>query len=157
VDSAAGQPPGQPPPPASQLAGTLAADGPLVTAGAYVMLFLLGLMEGVVGCFYYSSGPAPLAALAFDALLLITSLLARSGMRRPAGGLMPAVGWFVASFVLAMGTKGGSVVIANTSAGKWFLFGGATSAAAGAVAALVRWPWPAPAGSSSLMRRKSHR
>jgi Family of unknown function (DUF6113) len=142
VDSAAGQQSGQP-------------ARSLVTAAAYVMLFLLGAMEGVVGCFYHASGPGPLAALAFDALLLTTSLLAASGMRRPAGGLMPAVGWFLASFVLAMGTKGGSVVIANTNAGKWFLFGGSASAAAGAVAAFARWSRPAPAGRRWPARRKT--
>jgi len=119
------------------------------------MLFLLGVLQGVIGCFFYSVGPAPLAALGFAALLLVTSLLAASGMRRPTGGLMPAVGWFLTSFVLAMGTQGGSVVIANTTAGKWFLFGGSASAAAGAVAAFARWSRPAPAGGSRLARRKT--
>jgi hypothetical protein len=103
------------------------------------MLFLLGALQGVVGCFYYASGPAPLAAIGFDALLLATSLLAAWGMRRAAGGLMPVVAWFLTSFVLAMGTKGGSVVITNTSAGKWFLFGGSACAVAGAVAGFTRW------------------
>jgi hypothetical protein len=119
------------------------------------MLFLLGAMEGVVGCFYYSIGPAALAAIAFDALLLATSLLAAWGMRRPAGGLMPVVGWFLTSFVLAMGTKGGSVVITNTGAGKWFLFGGSACAAAGAVAAFARWSRPAPVRRGGLTRRKT--
>jgi hypothetical protein len=130
------------------------APGTLITAGAYVMLFLLGAMQGVIGCFYYGSGPVPLAALAFDALLLATSLLAAWGMRRPAGGLMPAVGWFLTSFVLAMGTKGGSVVITNTSAGKWFLFGGSATAVAGAVAAFVRWSRPVPPGAGPAGRAR---
>ena len=127
----------------ASLQGVDSAPGTLITAGAYVMLFLLGAMEGLLGSFWYDSGPVPLAALAFDALLLATSLLAAWGMRKPAGGLMPAVGWFLASFVLAMGTKGGSVVITNTSAGKWFLFGGSATAVAAAVAAFVRWSRPA--------------
>ena len=38
---------------------------------------------------------------------------------------MPAVGWFIASFVMAMGTPGGSIVITNSGPGKWYLFGGA--------------------------------
>lgn len=133
---------GSPAPPARPVI----ADRRVVTGGAYVMLFLLGAMEGLLGSFWYASaasGPVPLAALAFDALLLATSLLAAWGMRKPAGGLMPAVGWFLASFVLAMGTKGGSVVITNTSAGKWFLFGGSATAVAAAVAAFVRWSRPA--------------
>jgi len=130
---------GPPAPPARPVI----ADRRVVTGGAYLMLFLLGAMEGLLGCFWYGSGPVPLAALAFDALLLATSLLAAWGMRKPVGGLMPAVGWFLASFVLAMGTKGGSVVITNTSAGKWFLFGGSATAVAAAVAAFVRWSRPA--------------
>lgn len=132
-----------------------ARDGRLLTAGAYVMLFLLGVMQGVVGCFFYSSGPVPLAAIVLDGLLLGTCLLAAWGMRRPAGGLMPAVGWFLTSFVLAMGTPGGSVVITNTGAGKWFLFGGSASAVAGAVAAFTSWSRPAPRRRGALMRRRT--
>jgi hypothetical protein len=105
------------------------------------MLFLLGVAEGVVGSFHYSGGigPVPGAALGFDALILVTCLLAAWGMYRPVGGLMPAVGWFAASFVLAMRTPGGSIVITNTAAGKWFLFGGAACAAAGVVASFTIW------------------
>jgi hypothetical protein len=121
------------------------------------MLFLLGAAQSVVGCFFHSVGPAPLAAIGFAALLLVTSLLAASGMRKPAGGLMPAVGWFLTSFVLAMGTQGGSVVIANTTAGKWFLFGGSASAAAGALAAFARWSRPSPAAGGWRARRKTRR
>jgi hypothetical protein len=114
-----------------------------LSVAAYIMLFLLGAMQGVVGCFHYGTRPVPLDAIGFDLLLLVTCLLAGSGMRRPAGGLMPAVGWFAASFVLSMGTKGGSVVITNSSAGKWFLFGGSACAAAGVLVAFARWSRPA--------------
>ena len=112
-----------------------------VLAACYVMLFLLGVAEGVVGAFHYSGGigPIPGAALGFGALLLVTCLLAAWGMYRPVAGLMPAVGWFAASFVLAMRTPGGSIVITNTTAGKWFLFGGAVCAAAGVVASFAIW------------------
>ena len=112
-----------------------------IILGCYAMLFLLGVAEGVVGSFHYSGGigPVPGAALGFDALILVTCLLAAWGMYRPVGGLMPAVGWFAASFVLAMRTPGGSIVITNTAAGKWFLFGGAACAAAGVVASFTIW------------------
>jgi hypothetical protein len=126
-----------------------------IAMAAYIMLFLAGVMQAVVGAFYYSSGPAPLAALGFDVLLLATCLLAAWGMRRPAAGLMPAVGWFVAAFVLAMGTKGGSVLITNTSAGEWFLFGGAACAAAGALAAFARWSRTSARRRGILARRKT--
>ncbi len=113
-----------------------------VIGACYAVLFLLGVAEGVIGSFHYSGGLGriPGAALGFDALILVTCLLAAWGMRRPAAGLMPAVGWFAASFVLAMRTPGGSIVITNTAAGKWFLFGGALCAAAGVVASFAALP-----------------
>ena len=112
-----------------------------IVLGCYAMLFLLGIAEGVVGAFHYSGriGPVPGAALGFAVLILVTCLLAGWGMYRPVAGLMPAVGWFAASFVLAMPTPGGSIVITNTTAGKWFLFGGAACAAAGVVASFTIW------------------
>ena len=141
VDSAPGHQPDQFAPARTGRGGVLAGDGRLVTGSAYVMLFLLGVAEGVVGAFHYSGGigPIPGAALGFGALLLVTCLLAAWGMYRPVAGLMPAVGWFAASFVLAMRTPGGSIVITNTTAGKWFLFGGAVCAAAGVVASFAIW------------------
>jgi len=118
----------------------------LVTGGAYVLLFVLGGLQGLIGCFFYSAalGPVPAAALAFAMAIFATSVLAAWGMQAPTAGLMPAVGWFAASFVLAMTTPGGSVVITNTAAGKWFLYGGALCAAAGVVVAFARTPRSRP-------------
>ena len=117
-------------------------DGAIVILGTYVMLFVLGALEGLVGCFHYSGtlGSVPAAALAFAVVAFVTCVLAAWGMRTPTAGLMPAVGWFAASFVLAMATPGGSVVITNTAAGKWFLYGGSACAAAGVVAAYAGKP-----------------
>ncbi len=108
--------------------------------GGYAMLLLFGLVQSLIGCFQYSRalGPVPVAALAFDVVIGVTCVLGAWGMRSPIGGLMPAVGWFVASYVLAMGTSGGSVVITNTAAGKWFLFGGSACAVAGVLVAFAR-------------------
>ena len=92
-------------------------------------------------------GVLPVGAVAFAVAIGVTCVLGAWGMRRPLGGLMPAVGWFITSFVLAMGTPGGSVVITNTTAGKWYLFGGAACAAAGVVFGFVRWS-PARTGAS---------
>ena len=117
-------------------------DGRLVVVGAYVMLLLLGLAQSLLGSFQYGHviGPVPVTALAFDLLILLTCVAGAWGMHRPLGGLMPAVGWFVGAFVLAMGTAGGSVVITNSAPGKWFLFGGASCALAGVVVAFLRYP-----------------
>ena len=117
-------------------------DGRLVVAGAYGALLLLGVGEGLIGSFQFSrvAGPVPVAALAFDLLILLTCVAGAWGMRRPFGGLMPAVGWFVASFVMAMGTPGGSIVITNSGPGQWYLFGGAACAVAGVIVGFVMWP-----------------
>ena len=106
---------------------------------AYVVLFLLGAGEALIGCFQYSRGPVPLAAACFALGILATCLLAGWGMQTALGGLMPGAGWLATSFALATGTQGGSVLITNTTAGQWFLFGGAACAAVGCLIAYLRW------------------
>jgi hypothetical protein len=120
-----------------------------VVVGGYGMLLVLGILEGMIGSFQYSRalGSFPAAAVAFAVAIGVTCVLGAWGMSRPLGGLMPAVGWFVASYVLAMGTAGGSVVITNTGAGKWFLYGGSVCAVAGVVIAFARWS-PARTGAA---------
>jgi hypothetical protein len=123
----------EPPPRSRQRADRLTA------VSAYVVLFLLGVAEALIGCFQYSRGPVPLAAVCFALGILVTCLLAGWGMRTALGGLMPGAGWLATSFALATGTQGGSVLITNTTAGEWFLFGGAACAAGGALAAYLGW------------------
>lgn len=111
-----------------------------VTGGAYALVFVLGLLEGVIGAFQYSHGAAgsvPLGAIGFDLLILVTCGLAGWGMGSMAGSLLPAIGWFVAVFGLAMPDSGGSVIISNTHAGEWFLYGGSLCALLGVATALV--------------------
>jgi hypothetical protein len=113
----------------------------LIAVGGYVMLLLLGALEGLIGSFQYSRalGSAPAAAVAFAVLIGVTCVLGAWGTHRPLGGFMPAVGWLLTSFLLSSSTSGGSVLITNTAAGKWFLFGGTICAAAGVVTGFVRW------------------
>jgi hypothetical protein len=115
--------------------------GALVGAAAYVLLFLLGLVEGLIGCFEFSRsiGGVPVAAWGFGLLILATCLLAAAGMGSALGGLAAAIGWLAASFVLTLPTAAGSVIVTNTSAGKWYLYGGAVCAGVG-VALSVRRP-----------------
>jgi hypothetical protein len=105
------------------------------TAGGYVLLLALGGLEGLLGAFWYagSLGPVPAAALGWALAILVTSIGAAWGMQAATAGLMPAVGWFAAVFIMAMPTRGGSVVITNTSGGKWFLYGGTVCVLAGVV------------------------
>jgi Family of unknown function (DUF6113) len=113
-------------------------SGPVVTACAYLALLVLGAVEGLIGTFHYSGGPAPLAAVCFAGAILATCLLGAWGMRSGAGGLAPAAGWVVTTLLLSSG-KGGSILITNTTAGQWFLFGGALFAAGGAVIGFALW------------------
>ena len=111
----------------------------IVTSGGYLLLFALGAAEGILGAFWYafSLGPVPVAALGFAVGILGTTIGAAWGMQAATAGLMPAVGWFAAAFILAMPTRGGSVLITNTSAGKWFLYGGTVCVLAGVVASFA--------------------
>lgn len=107
-----------------------------MTGGAYALLFVLGLMQGLIGCFQFGgmAGHVPVAALGLCLALFVTSLLAGIGMRSAAGAFAVALGWFAASFVLSLPTGGGSVVVTNTAAGMWYLYGGAIAAVAAVVA-----------------------
>ncbi len=111
-----------------------------VTGGAYALLFLLGAMEGLVGCFQYSRsvGSFPLAAVLLALAIGVTCVLGAAGMGSVAGALAPALGWFGVSVVLSLPTSGGSVLITNTAPGEWYLYGGSVCAAAGVVVAFMR-------------------
>ncbi len=116
----------------------------LVSVGVYGALFLLGLVEGIIGSFQYSwtAGPVPAAALACCAVILATCLLAAWAMRSVSAAVLPGMGWIIASFVLSMPVSSGSVIITNTTPGKWYLYGGTLSVAAAVVlsfANMARW------------------
>jgi hypothetical protein len=117
----------------------VAGDGPAVKAAAYVTLFLLGAVQALIGTFQYSRGPGLLVPVCFDLAILATCLLGAWGMRTAAGGVLPAAGWFVVSIILGSSNAGGSVLVSDTTSGKWFLFGGAVAAAAGALIVFARW------------------
>ena len=105
----------------------------LFTVAVYGMLFLLGVVEGVIGSFQYSwmAGPVPVAALVCCAVLLATCLLGAWAMRSVSGAPAPAAGWILAAFVMSMPVSNGSVIITNTAAGRWYLYGGTVTAVAG--------------------------
>jgi hypothetical protein len=75
-------------------------------------------------------------------VIFATCVLAGWGMRTFGGGLAPAIGWIIASFVLSMGRPNGSIIITNTAAGQWYLYGGSLAAATGAAAAYILWVRP---------------
>jgi hypothetical protein len=102
----------------------------LLTAGAYAALFLAGAVEGLIGSFQYSRN-APFGAIVLCVVLLATCLLGAWAMRSVGGALCPALGWMLASFVLSMPVSSGSVIITDSTAGKWYLYGGTVASLAG--------------------------
>jgi Family of unknown function (DUF6113) len=102
----------------------------LLNGAAYAALFLAGAVEGLLGSFQYSRN-APFGAIVFCIVLLATCLAGSWAMRSVTGALWPALGWIAASFVLSMPVASGSVIIANTTAGKWYLYGGTICALGG--------------------------
>jgi Family of unknown function (DUF6113) len=120
-----------------------------VAVAAYAALFVLGAVQGLIGTFQYSRGSVPLAAICFDVAILVTCILGSRGMRTALGGALPAAGWFLVTVILSSVSADGSVLVTASLAGEWFLFGGAVSAAAGAVYAFARW--------SRMSRQRSNR
>jgi hypothetical protein len=111
----------------------------LITGLGYLALFVLGAAQGLIGSFQYTRGPAPLVAILLILILFATCVLAGWGLRTYSAGILPALGWIIASFILAMPRPNGSVIIEASSAGEWYLYGGALAAAAGAVVSFLTW------------------
>ena len=115
-----------------------------VTVAVYAVLFLFGAVQALIGSFQYSrlSRPVPVAALLCCAAILATCVLAAWATRSVSGAVLPGMAWILTSFILSMPVTNGSVIITNTTAGKWFLYGGTLSVTAGVVlsfAGLARW------------------
>ncbi len=137
--------------------GPLTGDGPVVKAGAYLALFLLGMVQALIGTFQYGRGPGSLVAICFALAILATCLLGSWGMRSAAGAVLPAAGWLIVSLLLGTSSSGGSVLVTNTADGKWFLFGGAVCAAGGALFVFARWSGvlgPRPRPDAGALRRR---
>jgi hypothetical protein len=107
----------------------------LTTAVGYLVLFVLGALQGLIGSFQYSRAPAPLIAIVLVVIVFGTCVACGWGVGTFAAGLLPAVGWILASFILATGRPNGSVLITATAAGEWYLYGGALGCVLGSVAA----------------------
>ena len=107
----------------------------LTTAAGYLVLFVLGAFQGLIGSFQYSRAPAPLIAIVLVVIIFGTCAACGWGVGTFAAGLLPAVGWILATFILAMGRPNGSVIITATAAGEWYLYGGALGCLVGSVAA----------------------
>jgi hypothetical protein len=101
------------------------------------MLFVLGALQGLIGSFQYSRSPTPLIAIILVLIIFATCAACGWGIGTFGAGLLPGVGWIVASFVLSMPRPNGSVIITATAAGEWYLYGGALACVVGALTTLV--------------------
>jgi hypothetical protein len=115
------------------------ASSRVYSLAVYVVLFVLGVVQGVVGSFQYGQSPAPLIAILLVVIIFATCVLCGWGTMTFSGALAPGAGWLLASFLLSMGSHQGSVIITNTTAGKWYLYGGALAVVASLLANFVRW------------------
>jgi hypothetical membrane protein len=106
-----------------------------LTAVGYLMLFLLGAFQGLIGSFQYSQPPAPLIAILLVVVIFATCVACGWGFGTFGAGLLPAVGWILASFILATSRPNGSVIITASAAGEWYLYGGALACAVGSATA----------------------
>ncbi|HTU73533.1 MAG TPA: DUF6113 family protein [Trebonia sp.] len=104
----------------------------------YLALLILGIVEGVVGSFQQGQSPAPLAAILFALLLLVSCVFGGWGTGSLGGSFVVAAGWLLASFILSTGSRAGSVIIANTAAGEWYLYGGTLAGALGVLVTFIR-------------------
>ena len=104
-------------------------------AAGYVMLFVLGALQGLIGSFQYSQSPAPLIAILLAVIIFATCVFCGWGIGTFGAGLLPAVGWIIASFILASSRPNGSVIITATTAGECYLYGGALGCALGCLVA----------------------
>ena len=113
----------------------------LAATGFYAVLLVLGLLLGLTGAFQFSRGigPVPLGAVLFVLAVGAVCWFCGRATRSVGGALVPAVGWIVASFSMAMPNTSGSVVITNSIAGEIYLYGGALCAAIGVGAAFGGW------------------
>ena len=109
----------------------------LVTPVGYLVLFVLGLLEGGIGSFQYGQSPAPLIAVVLALVVLVTCAGCGWGFGSVAASLVPAVGWIVAAFVLASARPNGSVIITATTAGECYLYGGALACIVGVLGVVL--------------------
>lgn len=108
------------------------AAEPAVTGAAYGVLFMLGLVLGVVGAFehgWYLLGTIPVGGvLAVLVVFGVPYAMGRLMGARLAAGVV-AVAWVIPSMILAGPRPEGDLAIAATLGGYIYLYGGLLAAA----------------------------
>lgn len=137
-----------------------------VTAAAYAVLVLAGLVAGVVGGFQHSwyARPVPVSAIGWAVLLAAACYGAGRAMRGKLAALAPGAGWMAITLIWLGGSPEGDVVIANDPSGYVYLYGGLIAVLAGVLLSpsgggawlLAQRPYgpqPSPAGSGPAPAR----
>ncbi|MEV0149518.1 MULTISPECIES: DUF6113 family protein [unclassified Nonomuraea] len=94
---------------------------------AYGMLFVLGVVMGVVGGFTqaaWHAGPVPVAAIGWLLVLFAVCLGAGRMLRSRAGAAVTAAGWLLVSMPFSFPLSQGDLVISGGAAGYVYLYGG---------------------------------
>ncbi|MGN9840876.1 DUF6113 family protein [Nonomuraea sp. H19] len=94
---------------------------------AYGMLFVLGVVMGVVGGFthpVWQAGPIPVAAVVWVLALFTVCLGAGKLMRARLGVVATAVGWLLVTMPFTLELGQGDLVIAQGAPGYVYLYGG---------------------------------
>ncbi|MEU8245384.1 DUF6113 family protein [Nonomuraea sp. NPDC048916] len=113
---------------------------------AYGMLFVLGLVMGVVGGFTQAAwhlGPVPAAAIAWLLGIFGVCLGAGRLMRARMGVGVTAAGWLLVSMPFSLKLSQGDLVIAGGPAGYIYLYGGIVAL----IVAFFLSPSASPSGS----------
>jgi hypothetical protein len=123
-----------------------------VTAAAYAVLVMLGLLIGVLGGFQHSwyLRPVPVSAIVWAAALFVVCHGAGRMMGGKLAALAPAVGWMVLTMIWLGGSPEGDVIIANDLSGYVYLYGSLAGALIGVMLS------PAASGGSWLLTQHSY-
>ncbi|NUW35268.1 hypothetical protein HTZ77_28110 [Nonomuraea sp. SMC257] len=107
--------------------------GSALGGAVYGMLFVLGLVMGVVGGFTQAAwhvGAVPVAAVGWLLALFGVCLGAGRMLRTRVGAAVTAAGWLLVSMPFSVQLSSGDLVISNSPAGYVYLYGGVLAAAA---------------------------
>ncbi|MEU6717774.1 DUF6113 family protein [Nonomuraea sp. NPDC046802] len=91
---------------------------------AYGMLFVLGLVMGIVGGFTHPAKPVPIVAVLWVLALFGVCLGAGKLMRTRLGALVTAIGWLLVTMPFTLQLGSGDLVIATGAPGYIYLYGG---------------------------------
>ncbi|MEV8630165.1 DUF6113 family protein [Streptosporangium sp. NPDC051023] len=125
-----------------------------VTGAAYAVLFVLGLLMGLLGAFqhswYLKPAAIPISAVGCVLFLFAVCYGAGRAMRGKLAALAPASGWLVMTMIWLAGRTEGDVIIAGDLSGYIYLYGGLAAVLTGVLLS------PTAHGGSWLLTQHSY-